>query len=85
MAKGKQRYNYLVGPKFEKKYKIGKYHTLLIQRNGFTLWDDRDGRWILDASTFVSGSEITVVTNKFKQFADKWMHKRTFVLRKPNK
>lgn len=67
------------------KHKIGKHYTLHVQKNGFTLWDNKDNRWILDASEFVSNGEITVVTNKFKQFVNKYTHHRTFVLRKPNK
>ena len=81
MAKGKQRYNYLVGPKFEKKFKMGNNFFLEITKEGFCLWDIKNRRWVLDASTFVEEGQITLCYRMFKQTLNKWHKKRIFTWR----
>ena len=56
-------------PKVEesKTYKhcFGKRYYIEITTEGFTVWDKKEKRWILDGSTFRVEKEITISADRF--------------------
>lgn len=43
-----------------RKFKFKTGHTLEVTTKGFTLWDDKCGRWVLDGSTFTRDKMFSV-------------------------
>ena len=54
-----------------KEFHFGKIHRLTVYKEGFTLWDDAAGRWVIDASCLVEDGAYRAMVD-FKNLAEEF-------------